>query len=102
MAIGAILLFLTTAVRNKTLASIVGVIIGTGALGLVYMGLDMALANIFGKNSISVSSIAPDQLLSNVSVGENVAVLNAIIVSIVCSVIFFSLTIKVFKTRDIK
>lgn len=102
MAISAILLFITTGVRSKTLASIVGVIIGTGALGLVYLGLDTALANIFKLNGFSISNYMPDQLISSVSVGSNIAVINAIIVAVVCTVIFLSLAIKLFKSRDIK
>ncbi|MBQ7504741.1 MAG: hypothetical protein IJT79_05420 [Ruminococcus sp.] len=102
MAISAILLFITTGVRNKTLASIIGVIIGTGALGLVYLGLDAALVNIFKLNGFTISDYMPDQLMSSVSVGSNIAVLNAIIVAVVCTVIFLSLAVKLFKSRDIK
>ncbi len=102
MAICAILLFITTGVRNKTLASIIGVIIGTGALGLVYLGLDAAVANIFKVNGFSISDYMPDQLISSVSVGSNIAVINAIIVALVCTAIFLSLAIKLFKIRDLK
>ncbi len=101
MGLCAILMFVTTGVRSKTLASIVGVIIGTGTLAFVYMGLTTAIATIF-KININVSDYMPDQLFNSVNVGSNVAVVNAIIVSIVCSVIFLALSVKTFNSKDIK
>lgn len=101
MGICAILLFITSGVRNKTLASIVAVIIGTGALAFVYMGLTTAIATLF-KVNVNVSEYMPDQLLSSVNVGSNVAVANAIIVAIICSGLFLGLAIKTFNKRDIK
>lgn len=98
MGISAILLFVTTGIRSKTFASIIGVIIGTGALGLVYLGLDTALYNIFHINNFSISDYMPDQLI----LGSNIIVLNAIIVAVVCSVVFLLLTVNTFKKRDIK
>lgn len=102
MAISSILMFITTGVRSKSLASVVGVFLGTGALGLVYLGLNTAIQNIFHAK-VDIAEYAPDQLVNSVNVANGAAgVVNAIIVSIVCSAIFIALTIKVFKTRDIK
>ena len=47
MAISAILIFVTNGVKNKVLATVIGVIIGTGSLSLAYMGLSVAIDNIF-------------------------------------------------------
>lgn len=102
MAISSILLFLTTGVRNKTLASIVGVILGTGTMGLVYLGLNTAVNSIFKTSGFNLSLIMPDALIQTVNVGANTGVINAVIASIVCAAIFLALTIKVFNTRDIK
>ena len=102
MAIASILLFLTTGVKNKTLATIVGVVIGTGSLGLAYFGLNMAINKFFKTEDFDVSNFMPDSLMSSVNVAANTAVLNAVIVAIVCSAIFLGLTIKVFNTRDVK
>lgn len=101
VAISTILLFLTTGVRNKTLASIVGVVIGTGALGLVYFGLDSAISSVFKISNFSISNFMPDQLISSVNVGANVAVFNAIIAAVVCTAIFLALSVKTFNSRDI-
>ena len=101
MAISSILLFLTTGIKNKTIASVFGVFLGTGALGMVYFGLNEAIKSIF-KVDVSVNEYTPDSLIGTVSVGHNVAVVNAIIVAVICSAIFLALTIKVFNTRDVK
>ena len=101
MAIISILLFITTGIKNKTIASVFGVILSTGALGMVYFGLNEAIKNIF-KVTVSIGSYTPDSLIDTVSVGQNIAVLNAIIVSIVFSALFLALTIKVFNSRNVK
>lgn len=102
MAISAILIFITSGVRNKTLASIVGVVIGTGALGLAYLGINTAIGQLFKQSSFSISDYMPDQLLNMVDVGSNIAVANAIIVAVVCTAIFLALAVKTFNSRDIK
>ncbi|SCW43288.1 hypothetical protein SAMN02910456_01092 [Ruminococcaceae bacterium YRB3002] len=102
MAISSILVFITNGIRNKTFATIVGVVIGTGSLGLAYIGLNMALSKVLKTEDIDVSNIMPDSLMRTVNVGANTAVVNAILVSIICTAIFLGLTIKVFNTRDVK
>lgn len=102
MAICSVLLFFTTAVRNKTLAAIVAVIFGTGTLGLVYGGLNFAVSQAFHTNSFDLNMYMPDSLIQSVNAVENVGVLNAVIVSAVCIALFLVLTIRVFKARDIK
>lgn len=102
MAICSILLFFTMAVKNKTLATVIGVLLGTGALGMVYFGLNTAVNNIFHIDDFSVDSYVPDQLINSVNVGTNVAVINAIITAVVCTALFLALTVKVFNSRDVK
>ena len=102
MAISAILVFLTNGVRNKTLATIIGVVIGSGSLGLAYMGLSMAINNMLKTSDFDVAEYMPDTLMRSVNVAANTAVVNALIVSIVCTAIFLTITVKVFKTRDVK
>lgn len=104
MAISAILLFITTGIKSKNLASIIAVILGTGALGLVYMGLNAAITNIFKltDSQFNIGDYTPDQLVNSVNVATNTSVINALIVGIVCSVLFIALTIKVFESRDVK
>ncbi|MBQ9673566.1 MAG: ABC transporter permease [Ruminococcus sp.] len=102
MAISSILLFVTTGLKSKTFASIVGVLLGSGFLFLVYMGLDSAISNIFKINDFNISDYAPDQLIREVNVAANTAVVNAIIVSVVCIVVFLTITVKVFNRKDVK
>ena len=102
MAITAILMFVTNGIKNKVLATVTGVIIGTGALSLAYLGLNAAVSNIFHTQSFDLNMYMPDSLLNSVNVGANIAVINAIIVSLVCIVLFMALTVKVFKSRDVK
>ena len=102
MAICSILLLLTTGVRNKTLAAIVGVVFGTNTMALVYMGLNTAVANIFKTESFNLAMYMPDGLMGAVNVTAGTGVINAIVVSVVCISVFFALTIKVFNSRDIK
>lgn len=102
MAISAVLLFFTTAVRNKTLAAIIGVILGTQTLGLIYGAVNFGVANIFHTEGFELGMYMPDTLISSVSVTADAGVLNAVIVSVVCAALFLALTVRVFNTRDIK
>lgn len=101
MAITAILLFVTNGIKNKVLASVVGVIIGTGSLGLAYMGLSSAINNVFHAD-VNVADYTPDSLMNSVNVATNTAVINALIVSLICIALFLGLTVKVFNSRDVK
>ena len=63
---------------------------------------DLTIENIFHTQGFDLNLYMPDALLKSVNVGANIAVVNAIIVSLVCIVLFMALTVKVFKSRDIK
>lgn len=102
MAITAILMFVTNGIKNKIFATVIGVIIGAGALGLAYLGLNAAISNIFHTQGFDLNLYMPDALLNSVNVGANIAVINAIVVSLVCIVLFMALTVKAFKSRDVK
>ena len=102
MAVCSILLFFTTAVRNKTLAAIVGVIFGTNTLGLVYGGLNFAVSQAFHTRSFDLGMYMPDSLLQSVNAVQNIGVLNSVIASAVCIALFLILTVRVFNARDIK
>ena len=82
--------------------ALIGVILGTGTMSLAYMGLNTAISNIFHTQSFDLGMYMPDALFNSVNVGANVAVINAIVVSLVFIVLFMALTVKVFKSRDVK
>lgn len=101
-AMTSILLFLTTGLRNKTLASVIGVLFSVSALGLLYLGLDQLLSMV-GIKDISISSYAPDQLFTSSFDGAAVgAVINAVVVSLVFIAVFLALTVVIFNKRDVK
>lgn len=102
MAVASILLFVTNGIKNKVLGSVIGVIVGTGSLGLAYMGLSTAVDNIFHTENFNLAMYMPDSLMNSVNVAANTAVINAVIVSVVCTAIFLTLTVKVFNSRDVK
>ena len=102
MAVCSILLFFTTGVKNKTLATIIGVVLGTGTMGLVYGGINAAVSGIFKVEGFDLSMYMPDSLLSSVNVTDNTGVINAVIVSAAFIAVFTALTVKVFNTKDIK
>ena len=101
-AMTSIILFLTTGLRNKTLASVVGVLFSVSALGLLYMALNQLLSMVGIKN-FDVSNYAPDRLFnSQFDTAAIGAVINAIIVSVVFIGVFVGLTVAIFNKRDVK
>ncbi|HAE51753.1 MAG TPA: hypothetical protein DCG30_00675 [Ruminococcus sp.] len=97
-SICTILLFLTTGLGNKTFASIVGVITGTGVLTGVYFAIDTAFIKIFHTSDTYLLNNGPDQLLS---LGQ-VAIFNGLLVSGIIIAIFLPATIKIFNKKDVK
>ena len=98
-ALCTILLFFTAGIRQKTLATVAGVVLGSGMLGLAYMGLNAMIGKVFKTDSFNINDYAPDSLLTS---GGNVAVFNALIVSAVIIAIFLPLTVRIFNRSDVK
>ncbi len=102
MAITCILLFITNGIGNQTLATVVSVLFGSGAMSLAYMGISMGINNLFNTKDFSLSDYMPDSLFSSVNVINNEFVVNSICVSLVCIVAFTVLTVYMFSRRDVK
>ena len=103
MSISSIVLFFSTGLKNKTVASVVGVLLSSGLLGLVYIGLNAGIANIFKTDNFDINSYMPDQLFGQtVAATLNVTAFNAIIVSLVVSGVFLFFTVKIFNNSDVK
>ena len=96
-AVSAIILYITTGLKNKTFASVVAVFLGMGFISAVYLGLNLAIAKLFHAN-IDLSQYAPSQLLQ----ASRVAVTNGIVVSVVVSAVFLGLSVWSFNRHDIK
>lgn len=103
MSISSIVLFFSTGLKNKTVASVTGVLFSSGLLALVYMGLNAGIANIFKTDNFDINSYMPDQLFgSTMATTLNVTAFNAIVVSLVVSAVFLFFTVKIFNSSDVK
>ena len=87
---------------DKTFASILGVVLATGTLSLVYMGINAMLANVFHVAGFNLADYAPDSLMISVNAITNILVINALIVAVAFIALFVSLTYVAFKKRDVK
>lgn len=95
----SIILFFVTGLKNKSLGLVLSVLMGSGLMVLVYLGIDAGIIKLFGlKDSFSVSSYMPDQLLDKAYPDT----LRALLVSAVTTAIFLPLTIWIFDKKDVK
>ena len=97
-AVCAILLFVTTALRNKSLSTVVAVLVGLGLLGLVYLSIDSLIGQVFKTDFSFFETYMPDQLLSE----DAPKALDSILSSLVTGGLFLLLAINVFDRRDVK
>lgn len=102
MAICSILMFFAVGIKNKTLATIIGVIFATGALNLAYMGISTGVTYLFKIEDFALDDYLPDALMGSVNAGANTLVINAVLVGLIFTVAFVTLTYFTFKKRDIK
>lgn len=100
-ALCAILFFFSNGLHWKVPAIVAAVILGTGSLSLVYLGINSGLGAL-GAANFDIMEYAPSQLLSNASAVNGVLVANAVIVGAVVIALFFTLTVILFKKRDIR
>ena len=102
MALCSILLFFAVGIRNKTLATIIGVVLSINALSLAYLGVNTLVANVFKINDFDFGSFMPDALMNSVSVVNNELVVNALVAGTIFIAVFVTLTYMTFKKRDVK
>lgn len=100
-AAGALLLFFSNGLRNKVIGVILAVLLGTGALNLAYMGVNTGL-NALGVHGVDVTNFLPSSLLGSVSVANGELVANSVICAVVVFALFTTLTLILFKKRDVK
>lgn len=99
----SILMFFAVGLRSKTIATVLSVVFPIGALSLLYMGIDNLLRNVLKvSEDFSLSYFMPDSLISSVNAIKDDLVVNSVVAAVVCIVLFYILTIIVFKKRDIK
>lgn len=102
MALISIMLFFAVGLRNKMLATIIGVVFSINALSLAYLGINTLIANVFKTDSFDIGHFMPDALMNNVSVVNNELVVNALIVGAAFIAVFVTLSYITFKKRDVK
>ena len=100
-AASALLLFFSNGLRNKVIGIILAVLLGTGALNLAYMGVNTGL-NALGVHGVDVTNFLPSSLLGSVSVANGELVANSVICAVVVFALFTTLTLILFKKRDVK
>ena len=97
-SICAILLMVTASFQNKSLGTVIAVLMGLGLMSLVYMMIDTGLDQLFQNKGFSVSDYMPDQLLGQLKP----PVLDSILVSAATTALFLPLSVHVFDRRDVK
>ena len=102
LSLCTVLMFFAVGLRNKTLAIIMAVVFSTGALSLLYMGINTGITALFKVENIDVGNYLPDALMGSVNVITGELVVNAIIVAAIFIGVFLWLTYMMFKKRDVK
>ncbi|MBQ7522166.1 MAG: hypothetical protein IJU14_04715 [Clostridia bacterium] len=95
VSLSSILLFVSTGLKNKTLASVVGVILGSGSLMLLHLMIDSTVERFI---HVDISRYDPSMLIQE----SNMIFGNAILVALVVIAIFLPLTVVIFNKTDVK
>lgn len=95
VSLSSILLFVSTGLKNKTLASVVGVILGSGSLMLLHLMIDSTVERFI---HVDISRYDPSMLIQE----SNMIFGNAILVALVVIAIFLPLTVVIFNKSDVK
>lgn len=95
-ALCAIILFVSTGLKNKTLASVIGVILGSGSLMIIHLMIDSQVEQFV---KVNLSDYDPSSLIQG---GTSFMFANAIGVSLVIIAIFIPLTVTIFNKSDVK
>ena len=93
----AILLLVVSTLRSKSLGMILAVLFGLGLTRLIYLGINSALAPIFG-DATDISKYMPDAVM----VEDPLDTMKAILVAVVTGAIFLPLAIRIFDRKDVK
>ncbi len=93
----SILLLCTASLRNKSLGMILAVLLGLPLMGLIYLGVNTGLQQLFGSG-FSVIPYMPDQVLQE----AQPELIRSILVAAATIGIFLPLSIRVFDKRDVK
>lgn len=102
LSVNAIILFLCTLTKSKSLAVAVGVVFGSGATMIIYFFASLLITAIV-KVDITLSKFTPDGLIFGLGMNsEPAALTKALVVALVYAVVFTGLSVLVMKKRDTK
>ena len=93
-----VLLLATFTLRSKSLGSVLSVVLGTGMLFLVYLGIETGVKQLFGLEDFPMSDYMPDQMIRAAAPETVPAILSALITT----GIFLLLAVRIFDRRDVK
>ena len=92
-----ILVLIVSSLRIKSLGMILAVLLGLPLMGLIYMGINTGLQQLFGRFT-DITPYMPDQVLRE----SSPETIRALLVSAVTIGIFLPLSIRVFDQKDVK
>ncbi len=98
LSLCAILLLCTGCFRNKSLGTVLSVLMGTGLLFLVYVGINSAVGKVLKNEDFSIVDYMPDQLLT----ADKPDLVISIVASVIVIALFLSLAIRIFDKKDVK
>ncbi len=94
----ALLIWFVVGLRSKSLGTTFSVLMGTGLLMLLYLGIDAGINKLFSLKDFTVTDYMPDQLLNT----SNPDAVTSIVVSVIFIALFVLLTVRMFDRRDVK
>ena len=97
-AVCALLVLFVSTFRNKSLGTVVAVVMGMGLMGLMYGLIDSGIRKLFPDAGDIFSKYMPDVLLWSASPDA----VTSIVVSIVFIAVFLTLAIRLFDKKDVK
>ena len=100
LSVNAIILFLCTLTKSKSVSIAFGVMFGSGATVLVYNVIS-TFAGIVLKCEVPVASYVPDGLIFGLTMdASSEALIKAVIVGVVYIAVFMAFSMVVMKKRD--
>ena len=94
----AVLLLTSSSLRSKSLSSVLAVLMGTGMMWLVYIGIDAGISQVIKDYDIVLGNYMPDQLLN----ADSPKAIRAILSSLITGGVFLPLAVRIFDKRDVK
>ena len=93
-----VLLRMIKLVKPLTGFMLLAVLMGTGMMWLVYIGIDAGISQVIKDYDIALGNYMPDQLLN----ADSPKAIRAILSSLITGGVFLPLAVRIFDKRDVK